>query len=326
MNDTTNNHATVRRKVWMGILILVVVSIGSGGYVLYTQWNRIQQIDTLTRQIAGHTRQLRQLTVDLEKTSLQIQRQRDDFALLSDIQQQQNQKIIAISGHAAQTWKRQQIEQLLLQANRNLILYRDPIAAENLLKLADNLLAQLHDPILNPIRSALRTDMLTLQSFTPPDIDGIFTSLEALIGHIEHLPTHTSEHLAQQQQLRTSSPSASQNWFGERMDALVGLVRIRRLHSDPALIEPDQDVFLRQNLTLTLSNAQLSILAGHEKIFRQNIKEAKKWLSTYSLDSAQKDSFVAELDTLLKYTLDTPLVKIDRALSLIRTENKLANP
>jgi uroporphyrin-3 C-methyltransferase len=91
----------------------------------------------------------------------------------------------------------------------------------------------------------------------------------------------------------SSASAAAQGWTASASawwrraatavgDELRSLVRVTRIeHGDSALIAPDQQFFVRENLKLRLLNARLALFARQFEIAQADLREASSVLDRY---------------------------------------------
>lgn len=174
-------------------------------------------------------------------------------------------------------WALADVEQILLTANQQLQLAGHISAAIVALETADQRLLKLDKPQFTAIRQAISNDLARLRAVPEIDQTGISVRLIALAEHIEKWPlssAHTQAVVGNQK----NRPPLAQGLLSE----LKNLVQIRRLdQGEPALLTPDQEYFLRQNLKLRLLSARLSVLSHNEPGYQSDLKAAEVLLARY---------------------------------------------
>jgi uroporphyrin-III C-methyltransferase len=88
-------------------------------------------------------------------------------------------------------------------------------------------------------------------------------------------------------------------------DVLRQLVTVR--HEDAPvrpLLAPEQEYFLRRNLSLTLASARLALLRDQPEVWRATLTEGRDWLAAYF---QMEDDGVQAVDEELARLLDSPI-------------------
>lgn len=193
-------------------------------------------------------------------------------------------------------WQLQQVEHLLITANRRLQLYREPRQASAALKLASKMVARINDPRLFDVRKRIVDSIAALNALPSPDVEGMALTLSAFIEQVPDLPLASD--LPQDYKAKNATEVAPKetdaglfgiNWssgwhrFTDSVGhALSSMVTIRRVDgTQVALLPPDQVYFLTQNLVLQLRSARLALLEGNATLYRKSLSTAIDWLKQY---------------------------------------------
>jgi uroporphyrin-3 C-methyltransferase len=110
------------------------------------------------------------------------------------------------------------------------------------------------------------------------------------------------------------------------------LVRIERMdRPDPGLLGPSHVVLLRENLKLRLLDARLALLQRDERVFREDIKQARAWVDRYfDPASSVTQSALDTLDSLSDAKLSIALPVLTESLAAVKrvrvVPEKLAAP
>jgi len=179
-----------------------------------------------------------------------------------------------------------EVEQALTLAEQQLQLAGNVAVAALALQTADARLARLDPSRFQPLRDALATDLNRLKAESSHDLAGIGQRLEEIIARVDALPLRALDRPANAAESASSQTEAGAAWWrlvvADAWRALRGLVRIQRIDRDePALLAPEQNFFLRENLKLRLLNARLSLLARDHASFRAELAVAQDWLQRY---------------------------------------------
>ncbi|MEY3200869.1 MAG: hypothetical protein RIR70_419 [Pseudomonadota bacterium] len=177
-----------------------------------------------------------------------------------------------------------EVEQAINIANQQLQLAGNVEAALLALQSADAQLGRTERAHFLPLRKALNRDIDRLKALPAVDMPGMALKLEGLLAGIDHLPLAFEKKPAAPKVEQPTQPA--QGWFAsiwaDVWREIRGLVHIERLdRPDPGLLAPTQVVFLRENLKLRLLDARLALLQRDERVFREDIKQARGWIEKY---------------------------------------------
>lgn len=302
-------------------LILSVIALIASGYIWYTLFYVKQ--DLLQTDIAGTAQRLNNevgnIREEFATTSAEITSLRDTQDTLKDAINKVNNEL----GRNRAEWVLAETEQLLLIANHRLQLARDISTALSALRAADRHLHNLADPALLPVRKILLQEISQLESLGQPDVPGIALRLGTLANTVAELPLAVDT-LFQRAEIQiqqdgntndADEPLTRQIW-----NDLRRLVRIQNnVQVQKPLLPPEQHYFLRQNLRLMLTGAQLALMQNDVDTYKQNITFAKQWINDYFDTNTQVVQHTDhELDRLLKENVVIDLPDISASLEALR--------
>jgi uroporphyrin-3 C-methyltransferase len=174
-------------------------------------------------------------------------------------------------------WTLSDIEQIVLTASQQLQLAGNVKAAIIALETADQRLLRLDKPQFTRLRQAIANDLARLHATPFVDQTGISLKLSAMAENIDLWPlasAHTKK--------PTQSAKAGTNLTRDLLAEFKNLVQIRRLdQGEPALLMPEQEYFLRQNLQLRLLAARLALLARDTAGYQADLNAAGRLLARY---------------------------------------------
>lgn len=174
-------------------------------------------------------------------------------------------------------WTLSDIEQILLTASQQIQLAGNIKAAIIGLETADQRLLRLDKPQFTRLREAIGNDLARLHATPFVDQTGVSLRLNALAENIEQWPL-SSAHTKTPAKDDKAKPSLTRDLLAE----FKNLVQIRRLEQgEPALLTPEQEYFLRQNLKLRLLTARLSLLSRDAAGYQADLQAAGKLLARY---------------------------------------------
>ncbi|MGQ7244442.1 uroporphyrinogen-III C-methyltransferase [Salinicola sp. V024] len=277
-------------KLGLLALILVIVLAIVVAVVGYRGWQKIQQQQTQLNQVGansttldqleskvGELDQNRQQNLKMMRGEFDRYRQKLDDTLdkvLKELAQQQQAD--------PREWLHAEAEYLLRLANQRLQLERDVKGAKALLNAADERLREADNPALVPIRRAIQSELASLDSV--PDIDrtGLYLALMAQQEQLARLPLKQDI-----EEIAAGKGDAKPTGGWRQQLATLGselkdLVTVRR-HDQPleALITPQQESYLRQNVRLLLEQAQLALLKSEPKLYQASLDKALELVEGY---------------------------------------------
>jgi len=178
----------------------------------------------------------------------------------------------------------------------------EPLAAT--LKQAEERLARINQPRLERVRRAVAHDLERVKAQGSVDISALTLRLDEAVRMVDELPlvaVAAPDARAKPAAASAKSPvstasaasAAAEAWTARASawwrhaaaavgDELRSLVRVTRIeHGDSALIAPDQQFFVRENLKLRLLNARLALFARQFEIAQADLREASTTLDRY---------------------------------------------
>ncbi|MFM5697926.1 uroporphyrinogen-III C-methyltransferase [Aeromonas veronii] len=286
-----------------GVAILLALGL-TGGLYLHGHKNAVAQqaeLAQLKQQLASALSKIDQTSSkDAEQLAALDQTQQ---RLQGEMQGLQN-RVLDLNDKRPNDWMLAESEYLVRMAGRKLWLEHDLVSAITLLGNADERIAALNDPSLMPIRKALAEDIAKLKGMPHIDREGLTLKLAALSDQIELLPLSTvsmPEAKAEPDQAVSANPdewesNLKKNW----VKFTENFVTIRRRDGAvEALLSPQQEIFLRENLKTKLLQAQLSVYREQQALYEDSLDKAQRWLTQYfDTDNSATRYMQGEIDKL----------------------------
>ncbi|MFM5554940.1 uroporphyrinogen-III C-methyltransferase [Aeromonas veronii] len=286
-----------------GVAILLALGL-TGGLYLHGHKNAVAQqaeLAQLKQQLASALSKIDQTSSkDAEQLAALDQTQQ---RLQGEMQGLQN-RVLDLNDKRPNDWMLAESEYLVRMAGRKLWLEHDLVSAITLLGNADERIATLNDPSLMPIRKALAEDIAKLKGMPRIDREGLTLKLAALSDQIELLPLSTvsmPEAKAEPDQAVSTNPdewesNLKKNW----VKFTENFVTIRRRDGAvEALLSPQQEIFLRENLKTKLLQAQLSVYREQQALYEDSLDKAQRWLTQYfDTDNSATRYMQGEIDKL----------------------------
>lgn len=331
-SSTPSQTAASNRSSW-AIRFGVLLALGltactlAGGFMLYQQMQ--QQLlaqdaknIALQDQLQQALLQPNQRIGQLEQQQLNDAKTYQELTKLAEDQNQLQDRINKLAQRSPTHWMASEAEYLVNMAGRKLWLEKDPRTATDLLKSADETIAAMNNPALLPIRKALAKDIAATASIKTTDIDGSVLALDALIEQLDKLPLNRTdaETDAPEDTNITGDLNDWQSNLGKTWKALTqDFITIRHRTADaPALLAPEQQWYLVENIRHKLLQSQLALYRYDRAAYHQSLMMVRKWIQTYfdTQDHSTAEA-IAKIDKLATLELDPITLKSFAAKPLL---------
>ncbi|MCU8058936.1 uroporphyrinogen-III C-methyltransferase [Shewanella sp. SM34] len=331
-SSTPSQTPASNRSSWairFGVLLalgLTACTLG-GGFMLYQQMQ--QQLlaqdaknIALQDQLQQALLQPNQRIGQLEQQQLNDAKTYQELTKLAEDQNQLQDRINKLAQRSPTHWMASEAEYLVNMAGRKLWLEKDPRTATDLLKSADETIAAMNNPALLPIRKALAKDIAATASIKTTDIDGSVLALDALIEQLDKLPLNRTdaETDAPEDTNITGDLNDWQSNLGKTWKALTqDFITIRHRTADaPALLAPEQQWYLVENIRHKLLQSQLALYRYDRAAYHQSLMMVRKWIQTYfdTQDHSTAEA-IAKIDKLATLELDPITLKSFAAKPLL---------
>jgi uroporphyrin-3 C-methyltransferase len=225
-----------------------------------------------------------------------------------------------------QEWLWTEAEYLLRLANQKLTLQGDADSALLILSTVDEMLRDSGDATVLGVRDALAGEMLALRNLEYVDVPGLYVRMNNLLPLIDQLSLRNtlvqnySDQLAAQQGATLSADTG----FGVRALALLGSIFVWQEWdvAPEALLPPQQEATLKQNLRLMLEQAQLALLMAEQEVYRSSLEKGRDWMTRYfAIDAGAGRTLGQELESLAAATVATSRPDISGSLALLQQAN-----
>ncbi len=276
---------------WLALL-LAAGALGATAFVTYRddtqrQLDEYRLQSSLQEQVLALNELQRQLSNQRANTRSAREQLQKQFDELQATQRQQEQRLGDMARADRSAWQLAEAEYLLQLAAQRLMLGGDPVSALRMLQQVDNILRELDDSALLPVRAALADDIAALKAMPVVDVEGTYLALDAAAKRAQRL--QLLKPIAGVNSDAATAIDSGADWrtrlqSGLRAAAarLAELVQIRR-HDEPyrALLAPEHEAALRHNLQLLFEQAQLALLAGNPALYERSLAKSRDWLLTY---------------------------------------------
>lgn len=307
-NNKPEHKAAGNKKGGAGVVlggVAILLALGlTGGLYLHGHQNAVTQ----QAELGALKLQLAEAMGKLDQNN---SKDAEQFSALGKSQQQLQEaldalqhKVLDLDDKRPNDWMLAESEYLVRMAGRKLWLEHDIVSAITLLGNADERIKALNDPSLMPIRKALAEDIAKLKGMPRVDREGLTLKLAALSDQIELLPLSTvsmPEAKAEPDQAVSANPgewesNLKKNW----VKFTENFITIRRRDGAvEALLSPQQEIFLRENLKTKLLQAQLAVYREQQALYTDSLEKAQRWLTQYfDVDNSATQYMQSELDKL----------------------------
>ncbi len=234
---------------------------------------------------------------------------------------EQRKELARFSASDRDSWLLAEVEYLLRLANQRLIMAGDTVATQALLASADSVLKELDEANLHKVRAAVAADLAVVRAVPKVDVEGIYLRLSALIEQagklvIFQLPTPEAR----------PPEGAAANWQGRlrqgyeaALSKLSNYLIIRRRDMPmQALMEPQWEGLVRQNMRMLLEQAQVALLSKNQTLYADSLGRASHWVDQFiDSDEVAARAIDNELKKLADLTISVPLPDISRSLQAL---------
>lgn len=220
-------------------------------------------------------------------------------------------------------WMWTEAEYLLRLANQKLQLEGDGDSALLILSAVDEMLRDSGEISVLGVRDMLGSEMLALRSMEYVDISGLYMRLNNLLPMIDQLSLRDAmieNYNAQLAQARNDI-SASDEGMVDRGLAILQSIFVWQdwdVESE-ALLPPQQEAVLKQNLRLMLEQAQLALLMAEPLVFEDSLVKGAQWTDRYfAIDTGAGRTLKGELESLAQAKITANRPNISGSLELLR--------
>lgn len=329
------------------LALLVALGLGGAGYYFgQLERNDIQQkLTVLKQQIEQKTAIELPKLPDFEQESQKIAQLENRFQAIEQKLPEIDRSFIAVANNqnllseaivkvsqqatAAQPndWLLSEADFLLTNALRKLMLDNDVETAISLLKVADETLAKVSDAKVKPVRAAINQDLKQLLSVNNVDQNEIMQRLSNLANNIDELSALNVDfgNVAQDEKVSDDVMDWQQNLKKTANSFLNNFVRItpRNTETSKALLAPNQDIYLRENIRLRLQIAILAVPRQQNALYKQSLEAVSAWVRSYfDTNTELAMNFLKSIDELAEQSI---YVDVPNKLASLDLLDKLLN-
>ncbi len=232
---------------------------------------------------------------------------------ITTLQAQIKQVSQLASAQQPNDWLFSEVDFLLNNALRKLILDNDVDTAISLLKLADETLVKINNTQANSVRNAINQDLKKLLSLSSVDQNSVMQKLSQLANTVDELQVLNVnfDDTTENNKLSDSIEDWQQNVEKSATSFLNHFIRIspKQSANKKELLAPNQDIYLRENIRLRLQLAIMAVPRQQDELYKQSLDAVSSWVRSYfDTNSETTQNFLKSVDELseLSIYVDVP--------------------
>ena len=233
---------------------------------------------------------------------------------ITTLQAQIKQVSQLASAQQPNDWLFSEVDFLLNNALRKLILDNDVDTAISLLKLADETLVKINNTQANSVRNAINQDLKKLLSLSSVDQNSVMQKLSQLANTVDELQVlnvNFDDTPENNNKLSNSIEDWQQNVEKSATSFLNHFIRIspKQSANKKELLAPNQDIYLRENIRLRLQLAIMAVPRQQDELYKQSLDAVSSWVRSYfDTNSETTQNFLKSVDEFseLSIYVDVP--------------------
>jgi len=316
--------------IWLILLLLIVGLIGAGWYLWQEHVQQNQAITDLRTQLQQQERNLQtqqqSLSADIEQQlTQQDERVQNVVVELTQRLDNTTERVLSLSSVNRDDWKLAEAEYLLRLANQRVLLERNSGNAVALAKSVDEILRDLNDPDVFPVRKALASEIGELVVAGDIDREGVYLRLLALSEEINKLPLIKPLGETDDTWLNDEPVATETLWQKTKRGMMWVLYKFShhlrvRDHDEAvaAVLPPENQLYLKQNMRLMLEQAQTALLREEAVVYETSLNKAQEWLKNYFPLNTQTVVAQAEIAELQDVIITQSLPNFSESSALLK--------
>lgn len=324
------NYLTVKRSRtgwWVALVLLVLIVIA--GYLVWQEHKILMQVQReLTDQASLVTSQQKHLSAKIaDDLAAQRKQFQSDLAEVTQRLDTTASRVLALTNINRDDWKLAEVDYLLRMSNERILMEHEAANALALAQSANGIMAELESADLFPARKKLNEEIQALKLANKVDREGIYLQLLALTQQIEALPlieplVEEDETAQTDDAQDTASLTIWQRTLSmgkSVLHKLSGYVRVRdQGRRIDAILPPEDQMYLKQNLRLMLEQAQIGLLREEQHVYQASLDKAQNWIREYYPLNDQAQIVLNDLDQLKKNNVQQPLPDFSGSAAMIK--------
>ena len=322
---------------WLALLLVLALAGGAGWSLqqgMEREKNLKRRINQLENKAGGEQAELqgqlqtleknlrRQLKSGLEQAQSSAQSQAQSIEMFRRQLDAQSEQLAAFSANDHESWLRAEAQYLLRLANQRVIMARDTESALALLGSADSILRQLDDASLHEVRAAVAAEQAALRAVPKVDVEGIYLRLSALIEQADHLVIFQLPDVEGESDIEITEEDWQvrlERGYEEAARKLSDYIVIRRRDVPmQALMDPQWEGLVRQNLRMLLEQAQVALLSGNQTLYVESLQRSQHWVAQFfDTDEAASRAMAREITQLEGQAIQVIMPDLTRSLQAL---------
>jgi len=318
-----------RLGVWVALLLLILCAAVAA--LLWQQNQVIKKLQNKMEEQAA-TNEVKRKALEAkvgDDLTAQNKQVRGDITELTQRLDSTTSKVLALTNMSRDDWKLAEVDYLLRMANERVLMEHEASNSLALAESANGVLAELQNADLFPARKKLTEEIEALKLANKVDREGIYLQLLALTQQIENLPL--IEPLVEEDEQSAAALEQGEDaqapdlWqrvknMGKRAWHKLSLyVRVRdQGRRVDAILPPEDQMYLKQNLRLMLEQAQIGLLREEQHVYQASLDKAANWIRDYYPLNDQSQIVLNDLEQLKKNNVQQPLPDFSGSAALVK--------
>ncbi|WP_435684803.1 uroporphyrinogen-III C-methyltransferase [Sedimenticola selenatireducens] len=271
--------------------------------------------------------------IENQRSALELQEQklvseRERLSQQASEMQQSLESVYSRVGRSSNAWMAAEAEYLMRVANHRLQLAGDVDTAIRALEAADGRLRDSGDPGWIEVRELLAKEIATLKGVGQLDRVGLAARLNGLKEQVKALKmlglSYTPAKPEQGDGQADSAQRSVETLLKDGWEGFKSVMVIR--HRDKpvsAMLPPEQQFFVYQNLQLQLEAARLALLKGDQQLYGSSLKQAAAWIGEFfDADATATQAAQQEISALQSVDVHPRLPDISHSLVALQARVK----
>lgn len=329
---TLNVKPAVKKSrigVWVALVLLILIA-GVSAFLWY-EYRAITKLQNalVTQAAANETKRKAleaKIAEDLAQQTKQVQ---SDVTELTQRLDSTSSKVLGLANMSRDDWKLAEVDYLLRMANQRILMEHEATNSLALAQSANSILAELQNADLFTARKKLTEEIEALKLASKVDREGIYLQLLAITQQIENLPLieplfeEDEETIAAMEQGEELPPQTLwqrvQNVGKHAWQKLSIYVRVRdQGRRVDAILPPEDQMYLKQNLRLMLEQAQIGLLREEQHVYQASLDKAQNWIRDYYPLNDQAQIVLNDLEQLKKSNVQQPLPDFTGSAAMVK--------
>ncbi|MCJ8319447.1 MAG: uroporphyrinogen-III C-methyltransferase [Colwellia sp.] len=331
--QSTNKMMPKAKMSKTAIAAFIIALVGITGTAASYYWLNEQRLN-LTEELRTENQKIN--TANQQNITQQLQDQQNKFSqqlqqmavkVQNDSQQKITQLELAVSRleqNKPSDWLIHEAEYLIRIAARTMWLERDTNAAINLLKDAEQRLAELNSPEFLPVRKVIHQDIEQLKLMPVLNTENVVLSLMGLNNQLANLPLIMEQVTEEKDNTPLELSENIDDWqdnlaktWRNFLDTFV-VIHVRDGSAKP-LLSPQYQQNLKENLSLKLQQAQWAAREEQVTVYLQTLTEIQSWLTDYfDMKETSNQMFLSAIEQLKTELISYDYPSTLSSLSAIR--------